>query len=79
MEIVIENVSIVGFSNIYNAFQKQISGYCVDNRNGTVNVLLGDSSLWKIRTFSWGVYLTNEVNNATITLAGEEFNKIVIQ
>ena len=79
MEIVIENVSIVGFSKIYNSFQKQISGYCVDNRNGTVNVFLGDSSLWKIRTFSWGVYLTNEVNNATITLAGEEFNKIVIQ
>ena len=79
MEIVIENVSIVGFSKIYNAFQKQISGYCVDNRNGTVNVFLGDSSLWKIRTFSWGVYLTNEVNNATITLAGDEFNKIVIQ
>ena len=79
MEIVIKNVSIVGFSKIYNAFQKQISGYCVDNRNGTVNVFLGDSSFWKIRTFSWGVYLTNEVNNATITLAGEEFNKIVIQ
>ena len=79
MEIVIENVSIVGFSKIYNAFHKQISGYCVDNRNGTVNVFLGDSSLWKIRTFSWGVYLTNEKNNATITLAGEEFNKIVIQ
>ena len=79
MEIVIENVSIVGFSKIYNSFQKQISGYCVDNRNGTVNVFLGDSSFWKIRTFSWGVYLTNEENNATITLAGEEFNKIVIQ
>ena len=79
MEIVIENVSIVGFSKIYNAFKKQISGYCADNRNGTVNVFLGDSSFWKIRTFSWGVYLTNEENNVTITLAGEEFNKIVIE
>ena len=79
MEIVIENVSIVGFSRIYNVFQKQIGGYCVDNRNGTVNVFLGDSSFWKIRTFSWGVYLTNEENNITITLEGEEFNKIVIQ
>ena len=79
MEIVIENVSIVGFSKIYNAFQKQMSGYCVDNRSGTVNVFLGDSSFWKIRMFSWGVYLTNEENNATITLASEEFNKIVIQ
>ena len=79
MEIVIENVSIVGFSKIYNAFQKQIGGYCVDNRNGTVDVFLGDSSFWKIRTFSWGVYLTNEENNATITLEGEEFNKIVIE
>ena len=79
MEIVIENVSIVGFSKIYNAFQKQISGYCVDNRSGTVNVFLGDSSFWKIRTFSWGIYLTNEENNVTITLEVEEFNKIVIQ
>lgn len=79
MEVVIENVSIVGFSKIYNAFKKQISGYCVDNRNGTVNVFLGDGSFWKIRTFSWGVYFTNEENNVTITLAGEEFNKIVIQ
>ena len=79
MEIVIENVSIVGFSKIYNAFQKQISGYCVDNRSGTVNVFLGDSSFWKIRTFSWGAYLTNDENNVTITLEVEEFNKIVIQ
>ena len=79
MEIVIENVSIVGFSKMYNAFQKQIIGYCVDNRNGTVDVFLGDSSFWKIRTFSWGVYLTNEENNTTITLAVEEFNKIVIE
>ena len=79
MEIVIENVSIVGFSKMYNAFQKRINGYCVDNRDGTVNVFLGDSSFWKIRTFSWGVYLTNEENNVTITLEVEEFNKIVIQ
>ena len=79
MEIVIENVSIVGFAKMYNAFQKQISVYCVDKGNCTVNVCLGDSSFWKIRTFSWGVYLTNEENNATITLAGEEFNKLVIQ
>ena len=79
MEIVIENVSIVGFSKIYNAFQKQISGYCVDNRSGTVNVFLADSSFWKIRTFSWGIYVTNDENNVTITLEVEEFNKIVIQ
>lgn len=79
MEVIIENISMVGFSKICNAFQKQITGYYVDNETDAVNVFLGDSSLWKIGTFSWGVYLTNEKNNVTITLPGKEFNKIIIQ
>ena len=70
---------MAGFSKIYNAFRKQINGFYVDNKINTVNIFLGDSSLWKIDTFSWGVHLTNEKSNVSITLAGKEFNKIIIQ
>lgn len=79
MEVIIENISMSGFSKVYDAFQKQITGYYVDKKIDTVNAFLGDSSLWKICTFSWGVSITNEKNNATVTLAGVEFEKIVIQ
>ena len=79
MEVVIENISMAGFSKIYSAFQKQITGYYVDNKTDTVTVFLGDSSLWKIKTYGWGVYLTNEKKNVTVTLAGREFKKIRIQ
>lgn len=79
MEVIIENVSMAGFSKIYDAFQKQITGYYVDNKTDTVNVFLSDSSLWKIVTSSWGVYITTEKNNVTITLTYKEFNKIIIQ
>lgn len=79
MEVIIENMSIVAFSKTNNAFQKQITGYYVDKETDTVTVYLGDSSLWTIGTYSWGVYITNEKNNVTITLASREFNKITIQ
>ena len=79
MEVIIENISMSGFFKIYKAYKKQITGYYVDNKTDTVNVFLGDSSLWTIGTFSWGVYLTNEKNNVTITIASKEFNKIIIQ
>lgn len=79
MEVIIDNASAVGFSKIYKSFRKHITGFYVDNKTDTVNVFLGDSSLWKIGTSSWGVYLTNEKSNVTITLASKEFNKIIIQ
>lgn len=79
MEVIIENISIVGFSRIYKSFRKYITGFYVDNKTNTVNVFLGDSSLWKINTLNWGVYITNEKNNVTVTIAGKEFNRIIIQ
>lgn len=79
MEVIIESMSIVGFQKINNVFQKQITGYYVDKETDTVTVYLGDSSLWKIGTYSWGVYITNEKNNVTVTIASREFNKITIQ
>ena len=79
MEVIIENIIMSGFLKIYKSFKKQITGYYVDNKTDTVNVFLGDSSLWTIGTFSWGVYITSEKNNVTITIAGKEFNKIIIQ
>ena len=79
MEVIIESMSIVGFSKINNAFQKQITGYYVDKKTDTVTVYLGDSSFWKIGTYSWGVYITNENNNVTVTIASREFNRITIQ
>lgn len=79
MEVIIENISMAGFSKIRGAFQKQITGYYVDNKSDTVDVIFGDSSLWKIGTFRLGVYLTNKKNNVTVTIASKEFNKIIIQ
>lgn len=79
MEVIIESMSIVGFSKINNAFHEQITGYYVDKETDTVTVYLGDSSLWKIVTYSKGVYITKEKNNVTVTIANREFNKITIQ
>lgn len=79
MELIINNISMVGFSKIYNSFDKQISGYYVNNKNDTVDVSLGDSSLWHIDTFSWGVCISNAKSKVNVTLVGTEFEKIVIQ
>lgn len=79
MEIIIEDIRMTGFLNLYNAFQKHINGYYVYNKTDTTDVFLGDSSLWEIRTFNCEVYITNKENNITVTIAEPDFNKIIIQ
>lgn len=79
MEVIIDSISMVGFSKVYKAFRKQIGGYYVNNTTDKMNVILVNNSSWKIDTFSWGICITDEKNNITITLASKEFNKIIIQ
>ena len=79
MEIVIENMTMIGFSKVYKTFKEQITGYYVDNKTNTVNVFLGSSSQWKICTFNSGVYLTNNKSKITLTIECMDFNQMIIQ
>ena len=79
MEIIIENVSMDGFLKLYNAFKKHIEEYYVYNKTNTVDVFLGDNSIWEIITFNGKVYITNKETYTIVTIAESDFNRIIIQ
>ena len=79
MELIIENISMKGFSKICNSFERELKGFYVDKETDTVTVFLGDIALWEIDTYNNGVNIINLKNNNSITLPSHHFNKIIIQ
>ena len=79
MEIIIEEMSMVGFSKVLTAFQKYIKEYHVNVKTDTITVFFNDSELWEVSTFSWGVSIKNLKNDISITIANNHFKNIIIQ
>ena len=79
MEIIIEEMSMIGFSKVLTAFQKYIKEYNVNVKTDTITVFFNDSELWEVNTFTWGVSIKNLKNGRSITIANHHFKKITIQ
>lgn len=79
MEIIIEEMSMIGFSKVLTAFQKDIKEYNVNVKTDTITVFFNDSELWEINTFTWGVSIKNLKNGRSITIANHHFKNITIQ
>ena len=79
MEIIIEEMSMIGFSKVLTAFQKYIKEYNVNVKTDTITVFFNDSELWEVNTFTWGVSIKNLKNGRSITIANHHFKNITIQ
>lgn len=79
MEIIIEEMSMIGFSKVLTAFQKYIKEYNVNVKTDTITVFFNDSELWEVNTFTWGVSIKNLKNCRSITIANHHFKNITIQ
>ena len=79
MEIIIEEMSMIGFSKVLTAFQKYIKEYHVNVGTDTITVFFNDSELWEVSTFTWGVSIKNLKNDISITIANHHFKNITIQ
>ena len=79
MEIIIEEMSMIGFSKVLTAFQKYIKEYHVNVATDTITVFFNDSELWEVSTFTWGVSIKNLKNSRSITIANHHFKNITIQ
>lgn len=79
MEVIIKEMSMIGFSKVLTAFQKYIKEYNVNVKTDTITVFFNDSELWEVNTFTWGVSIKNLKNGRSITIANHHFKNITIQ